>query len=91
LTEKEISFTATTFPNDFVRDLVSIEYNILISSENYKLLSIKGIYTHKKFKECFEKIRYERIMSKMSLIKCIDHTCKWKSCLYKMCKKIGYN
>jgi len=72
-TEKEISLTATRSPNDFVRDLVSIEYNDLISSENYKLLSIQAIDPHKKFKECFEKIKHERIMSNMSLIKCRDH------------------
>ena len=39
-TEKEISFTATKSPNDFVRDFVSIEFNDLISCGNYKLLSI---------------------------------------------------
>ena len=40
--EKEISFTATKSPNDFVRDFVSIEYNNLISCGNYKLLSIRS-------------------------------------------------
>ena len=37
-TEKEISFTAVTSPNDFVRDFVSMEYNDLIAAFNYKLL-----------------------------------------------------
>ena len=41
-TEKEISFTATKSPNDFVRDFVSIEYINPISSGNYKLLSIRS-------------------------------------------------
>jgi len=31
---------------------------------------------------------YERIMSKMPLIKCRNHIKGWKSCLWKMCKKI---
>ena len=73
-TEKEMSLTATRSPNDFVRDLVSIEYNTQIPFENYKLLSITRNGTHKKFKECFEKMQHERIMPKMSLIKCRDHT-----------------
>jgi len=34
-----MSFTASTSPNDLVRDLVSIEYNTLIAEVNYKLLS----------------------------------------------------
>jgi len=49
---------------------------------------IQAIDPHKKFKECFEKIKHERIMSNMSLIKCRDHNWERKSCLYKMCKKI---
>jgi len=31
---------------------------------------------------------HEGIMSKMSLIKCRSNTWGWKSCLYKVCKKI---
>jgi hypothetical protein len=41
-TEKEMSFTATKSPNDFVRDFVSIEYNNLNCGGNYKLLSIRS-------------------------------------------------
>ena len=41
-TEKEMSLTATKSPNDFVRDFGSIEYFNLISSGNYKLLSIRS-------------------------------------------------
>ena len=37
-----MSLTATKSPNDFVRDFVSIEYINLISSGNYKLLSIRS-------------------------------------------------
>ena len=49
-TEKEMSFTAVTSPNDFVRDFVSIAGNTMIASCNYKLLSIHMI-AQKKFKE----------------------------------------
>jgi len=31
---------------------------------------------------------YERIMSKMSLIKCGNYIRGWKSSLWKMCKKV---
>ena len=69
-TENEMSFTAITSPNDLVRDLVSIEYNTLIAVINYKLLSIDYADPHKKFKDQIMKSMHERIMSKMSLIKC---------------------
>ena len=40
LTEKEMPSTATASPNDFLSDLVSIEYNESDVFINYKLLSI---------------------------------------------------
>ena len=81
LTEKDMSFTAITSPKDLMRDLVSIEYNTLIVFANYKLLSIDLVDPHKKFKDEIGKPRHERIMSKMSLIKCRRNSCRRNSTL----------
>lgn len=52
-TEKEISSTAVTSPNDFARDFVSMEYNTLIAFVNYKLLRIDSVTLIKNLKKNF--------------------------------------
>lgn len=61
-TEKETSFTAITLPNDFVRDSVLMEYNILIAIVNYKLLS--SISSQKKFKDQLKKSNMKGLCQK---------------------------
>ena len=80
-TDNEISFTAITSPNDLVRDFVSIEYNTLIAFSNYKLLRIDTVDPHKKFKDQIKNVKHERIMSKMSLIKCRSNSSRRNSSL----------
>ena len=84
LTEREISLTAVTSPNDFVSDFSSIEYNELIAFSNYKLLSIDSVDPHKKFKGQFENLLYERTLPEMSLIKCRNNSSRRNSCLCNM-------
>jgi len=54
----------------------------LIAVINYKLLSIDLADPHKKFKDQIMNSRYERIMSKMSLIKCWCYSSRRNSCLW---------
>ena len=84
-TENVTSFTAVTSPNDFVRDLVSIEYNALIAIVNYKLLRIDSVDPHKKFKEEFLSSFHEWAMPKMPLIKCGSNGSRRNSCLCSVC------
>ncbi len=83
-TENETSFTAITSPKDLVRDLVSIEYNTLIAFFNYKLLSIILVDPHKKFKAQIKRPRHERVMPKMSFIKCRNIDSRWNSNLRRL-------
>jgi len=55
----------------------------MIAFFNYKLLSI-DLSTHKKFKEGFENVSYERIMPKMSLIKCRNNNSRRNSYLCRL-------
>jgi len=61
-----------------------MEYNTLIAFDNYKLLSISLVDPRKKFKDKIEKLLYERIMSKMPLIKCRSNGSRRNSCMYSM-------